>query len=235
MDIGKSFTYMFEDKKWIEKIVIGGLVSLIPIIGNFLVVGYFIELVRRVRQHESEPLPDWDNWGGKLAEGLKLFIIYLVWGLPLIVLYFLAVIPATLVGGNSDTGSTIASLFALCFGCFAFLYGIVLWLVSPAITIKFAETGEIGAGFQIGDILDFTKGHLGEIIVVVLVAMVAYLIAGLVGVLLCLVGLLFTYFWAGLVQYHMMAQIGLEEAEPQRPLETLSSQEIAGELEEPES
>ncbi len=233
MDIGKSFSYMFEDEKWIEKIGIGGLVSLIPILGNFLVIGYFVELVRRVRQHEPEPLPAWDDWGGKLADGFKLFVVYLVWGLPLIILYFLILIPM-MIAGDSDTGSTIASLFALCFGCFAFLYAIVLWLASPAITIKFAETGEIGAGFQVGEILNFTKSHLGEIIVVVLVSLVAYLIAGLIGAILCLIGMIFTYFWAGLVQYHMMAQIGLEEAEPQRPLETLSSQEVAGELEEPE-
>ena len=219
MDIGKSFSYVFEDKKWIEKILIGGIVSLIPIVGFWLVYGYLIQLVRNVRNHEPEPLPAWDEWGDKLIEGLKLMIIYFIWGLPLFILYFLIILPLSFTG-DSDSGSTIAGLFATCFGCFAFLYAIILWLATPGITIKYAEGGQFSDGFKVGEILDFTKSHLGQIVIVALVSWVVYMIAGLVGTLLCFVGLFFTLFWGMLVQYHMMAQIGLEDRKPDRPLAT---------------
>jgi hypothetical protein len=236
MDIGKSFSYVFEDKKWIEKVLIGGLVSLIPILGVILLMGYYIELVRNVRQHKSEPLPAWDNWGHKIGEGVKLFVIMLIWALPLMVLYFFAFIPALFTGSDSDPGAFLGILL-LCFNCLIFIYAIVLALATPGITIRFAETGEMGAGFQVGEILGFTRRHVGQIILVVLVSWVVYMIAGLVGMLLCGIGVLFTFFWGGLVYYHMVAQIGLEEAPAAPaapPMEPVGPAEPAPELPEPE-
>ena len=229
MDIGKSFGFVFEDKKWIEKVLIGGILMLIPILGPILMLGYAVELVRNVRNYQVNPLPAWDNWGEKISDGLKLFIIYLLWSLPLIILSFLLMIPLMLTG-DSDTGSAIASIFSLCFGCFTFIYAVVVWLATPGITIKYAETGEFSDGLKFGEILNFTKEHLGQIFVVIVVSWLVYMLAGLFGTLLCLIGLVFTMFWASLVQYHMIAQIGLEPEPPERPLETLSSEKPAEEL-----
>jgi len=234
MDIGKSFGYVFEDKKWIEKVLIGGLVSLVPILGPLLIMGYGITVVRNVRNHKPDPLPAWDDWGEKIIDGLKLLVIYFVWSLPLVVLYFLMLLPLALAG-DSDAGNAVGSIFVTCFSCLAFLYGIVVWLAMPGITIKYAERGEISDGFKVGEILDFTKQHLGQIIIVALVSWVVYMIAGLVGLLLCFVGLIFTSFWGMLVQYHMIAQIGLEPA-PARSIgsaESLAGPESAPELPEP--
>ncbi len=211
MDIGKSFSFVFEDKKWIEKVLIGGILMLIPLLGPILMLGYNVKLVRNVRNHDPEPLPAWDDWGEKIADGFKLFIITFIWGIPLWLLTFLMFIPMA-AAGNSDSGSAIGGFFALCFSCLMILYAIVFWFAIPGITIKYAETGEFGDGFKVGEILEFAKKHIGPIIVVALVSWLVYMVAGLVGMLLCGVGLLFTSFWASLVQYHMIANIGLEEA-----------------------
>jgi len=230
MDIGKSFGFVFEDEKWIEKVLIGGLVGLIPLIGSFLVIGYVVQLIRNVRNGDARPLPEWTEWGELLADGFKLFVVFFVWALPLIIVSMFAFIPAAMAGdsGSSDA-SSIAGLFATCFGCVAFLYAIVLSLASPAILIKFAETKEIGSGFNVSEILSFTKSHLGEIILVVIVSWLVGLLASIVGTLLCLVGLLFTSFWSNLVISHMTAQIGLNDTttpdllQPVPPVEELSA------------
>jgi hypothetical protein len=216
MNIGKSFSFVFEDKKWIEKVLIGGILMLIPILGPILMLGYNVELVRNVRKHDPEPLPAWDEWGKKIAEGFKLIIINIVWGIPLWILFFLMFIPMAITG-DSDSGSAIAGFFSLCLSCFTILYAILFWFAIPGITIKFAETGEFGDGFKFGEIIDFAKKHIGQIIVVAIVSWLVYMVAGMIGMLLCGVGLLFTSFWASLVQYHMIANIGLEEM-PARPL-----------------
>ena len=231
MDIGKSFSFVFEDKKWIEKVLIGGILMLVPILGSILMLGYGVELVRNVRNHDPEPLPEWDEWGTKITEGLKLFIITFLWALPLLILSFLLILPAAIMG-NSDSGSAIASIFSLCFSCFAAIYAIILWLATPGITIKFSETGNFSDGLKFGEILNFTKKNLGQIIVAIIVIWLVYMVAGLLGSLLCLVGLFFTMFWASLVQYHIIGQIGLEAQKPERPLETLSTEEPAAELPE---
>ena len=49
MDIGRSFTYMFEDQDWLKKILIGGVVNLIPIV-NLAATGYFIEAIKNTAE-----------------------------------------------------------------------------------------------------------------------------------------------------------------------------------------
>jgi hypothetical protein len=39
MDFGLSFSYVFEDKDWFKKIAIPALCALIPVIGEFVVLG----------------------------------------------------------------------------------------------------------------------------------------------------------------------------------------------------
>jgi len=231
VDIGKSFRFVFEDKKWIEKVLIGGILMLVPILGSILMMGYVVELVRNVRKHEIEPLPEWDKWGEKITDGIKLLVILLVWSLPLLLLEIILLIPMSIMD-SSDTGNTIAAFLSLCFGCFTLIYVIVLMLANPSIVIKFAETGDISAGFKFGEILDYTKEHLSQIVVALIVGLLAYALAGIIGSLLCVIGLVFTFFWANTVQYHMIAQIGLAPEPSERPLETLSQAEPAEELPE---
>jgi len=47
MDIGRSFKFMFEDEGWITKILIGGILGLIPIV-NFVIYGYQLEVIKNV-------------------------------------------------------------------------------------------------------------------------------------------------------------------------------------------
>ena len=42
MDIGRSFTYMFDDEKWLSKILIGGIINMVPIL-NFASWGDMLE------------------------------------------------------------------------------------------------------------------------------------------------------------------------------------------------
>jgi len=217
MDIGKSISFVFQDKKWIEKILIGGLIMILTIvfswtiivgvIGGALMLGYMVKLVRNVREHEEYPLPAWDEWGEKIVSGIKLMVIFFVWSLPLIIISF----PFGILTGLA--GEDIGGFLGLCFGCVSILYWIVLFLASPAITIRYAETEELSSGFQFAEILAFTRDHIGDIIIAVIVLWLVQLVAGLIGTILCFIGLAFTGIWALMVQGHLYGQIGLEDAD----------------------
>ena len=211
MDIGKSLGFVFEDKKWIEKVLIGGLISLVPIIGALWVLGYTVKLVRNVRNGDPEPLPEWEDFGELLSDGFKLFVIYFVWALPLIIAYIPLLVTSIMAQDAGGDASTLWGLVTVCFGCFLFLYGLFFAAVLPALMVKFADNGEISDGFDFQGIFSFVKSHLGEIALVVVMGLAINLLAQLVGFLLCLVGLIFTSFWARLVIAHMIAQIGLKD------------------------
>ena len=76
MDYGKSFTFVFEDEKWISKFAVGVLITLVPIL-NFATYGYVIQLLKNVRDGEEKPLPEWDDFGKFFVDGLKFLAGYL--------------------------------------------------------------------------------------------------------------------------------------------------------------
>lgn len=219
MDIGKSISFVFEDEQWLQKVLIGGLVVLggilfsWTVIGAFLafglIYGYMLETIQNVRRGVARPLPEWDEWGEKTVKGVKLLLLQFIWALPIIIV----AIPSAILGGIFDNTDAqgIAAFISVCFGCLSALYGIFVLLVTPAITIRFAETEEFSAGLNVSDILAFTRQHLGEVIIVTIVVIAVQFVAGIVGAVLCGIGLLFTTFWGYLVQGHLYAQIGMNK------------------------
>lgn len=223
MDVGKSLSFVFEDKQWLEKILIGGLILLGTIVLSWTVIGFFvgagllygymIEVVRNVRRGEAYPLPEWDNWGDKIALGLKYLVVYLVWSLPLLIVWIPFVILSAIAGSSSsDTAAGLVGVASICFSCLAMLYGLVLLLASPGITIRFAERGNIADGLAVSSILAFTREHIGDVLIAVIMILVVSTLASIVGLILCGIGLLFTSFWATVVQGHLYAQVGLGKA-----------------------
>lgn len=218
MDIGKPFSFVFEDENWLQKLLIGGLITLGGILFSWTVIGalvafgliygYMVEVVRNVRRGHPKPLPEWDAWGDKTIKGLKLMAIQLIWALPMI----LVVAPSAIITSlTENTGAAEAfAILSLCFSCLAALYGVFFALLMPAITIRFAETEEFSSGLNVRDILAFTREHIGDVIIATILVFAVQVIAAIVGAILCGVGLLFTTFWAYLVQGHLYGQIGLK-------------------------
>ena len=107
MDIGRSFTFVFEDEDWLKKVLIGGGLSIIPVVGQLFTIGYGLEVARRVAKGDPQPLPEWGDWGGLLKDGFMAMVIGIVWMLPIIVVSSCAWIPAILSGVISPTTSAM--------------------------------------------------------------------------------------------------------------------------------
>lgn len=225
MNIGKSFSFVFEDPRWLTKVGIGTLVLilasllspiLIGILGYFIIAGYGLEVLRNVRKGELYPMPEWrDRWGEWLVLGVKAVVAVLVWSLPAI----LVALPMGLGLALTDNDSTaaIGGLVAACFGCLVFLWTIIVLLATPVIYIRLAETEELSSAFRFGEILRFTREHVGQIIIAtimyVIASVVLVTIGSVVGLILCLVGLFVTLpaaqFITTMIQSHLYGQIGL--------------------------
>ena len=214
MDIGKAFRFVFDDRDWVTKVAIGGVMSLLSplLIGLFFLGGYSVDLIKNVMNDVDSPLPTWDNLGDKAIKGIKLTVIFLVWAIPIIAVSILSALFSIILGSNGREVEGVAAAISICFGCINLVYGILLALVSPAIYVRFAQTEQISSGFQFGEILAFTQRNLGDIIVALLISFVAGIVAAIAGTILCLIGLLFTMFWASLVQTHLFGQIGRKDA-----------------------
>lgn len=233
MDFGKSFTFMFEDPRWVQKFAIGILVGLAgmllsPILIGFIplimLLGYTVDVVRNVIDDQPFPMPEWEDWGGFFVRGLKLTVSFFVWSLPIIVVMIPLVIGAALAGAEGSGQSVSRSfgiLLTICAPCLMILWGLFEALISPAIYIRLATTGRLGATFEIGKLWALTRDNLGSVIIALLLTIVAGLIAaviGSLGLLLLVIGLLVTIpaaaLWQYLVQSHLFGQIGRNTVTP---------------------
>jgi hypothetical protein len=215
-NIGRAFTFMFEDKDWVQKIILGAVFVLLSllIIPIPFVLGYFLELARNTADGKPLPLPTWDQLGDKFLLGLLYFLAMLCYVIPLMIVNFL-------LGYIPCIGWLIGLLLSL-----------ALYLVLPYIGVQIARTGKIAPAFDFPAIIAFVSQNLVNLIIVILIGVVLSFLAGF-GFIALVVGIFFTWFYAGLVNSYLWgevvrvaeqgeATISVEDVPPSRP-ETPSS------------
>jgi hypothetical protein len=209
MDFAKAFAFVFEDPDWVKKIIIGGLVGLIPVIGQLIVLGYMVGVGRNVIKGNPQPMPDWSDFGQFLIDGVYVFVISFVYVLPIFVVLCIVMLPALAIGGafadNGEIGA-IGVLGICCFTGFAVIYGVAVgWFFLPAALARYADTGDFMSALRYREILDITRTNPVVFLMALLASWVAGMLAGF-GVILCFIGVLFTQFYAQCVTGHAYAQ-----------------------------
>lgn len=231
MDIGKAFSFVFEDEEWIVKVLIamgillGGVLLSWLIIPAFLayllLAGYGVEITRRVLRGESRVLPVWDNWGQLFTDGLYIAIIGIVYALPIIILSICLGTPIGILAEDSEAAS---SMLGTVLGCLNFLWGIVMSLFLPAAIAFYVKEGSLAAAFRFGDVYAWVRDHFSTYLIVAVMAWAASIIGGL-GFLVCGIGWLFTIPYSGFVTSHLYGQ-GYLAASGQTP-QAVVEEEIA--------
>jgi len=204
MDFGKAFSFVFEDEDWLKKIGVGGLLALIPIVGIFVVIGWGLEITKRVIKGEAEVLPEWDDFGGYLTKGFLVFLIAFIYTLPILIIQGCGS-AGYLFDTSDDTVAMIAGIVSACFGCFTAILSLVIYLVLPAAVGRYAATDELGEAFKIGEIFRTVKENLGTYGMVLLGGMLASLVASL-GTIACVIGVLFTMVYSMAINGHLWGQ-----------------------------
>jgi hypothetical protein len=204
MDFGLAFTFPFKDPDWFKKIVIIGLVGLIPIIGQFVLIGWAFEIARRVIRGDFQPLPELD-FGEQLAKGFQIWLIALVYALPIILATIPLAVVDSLAANAGGDAQNIVAIFSVCCGAIIFLYGLFMGFVLPAAIGRFADKGNLGAAFQFGEVFSLVRNNP----VAYLLVLLGYFIAGLIapaGSILCIIGVILTATYSQAVIFHLIGQ-----------------------------
>ncbi len=211
MDYGKSFSFVFDDEEWIQKLLIGGILALIPVV-NLVVFGYGLQVLKNAALGEGKALPNWDDFADYFMKGLLSILGAFVWALPIILLSMIGAlfsVPVDRMTGYGTSPDWTWGWANLCFAllsCLSALYGLFMAFVMPAAMTQYAVSGEFAAFFRFNELYKYIASNLGPYIVVLLLGAVAWFIAGF-GVVVCFVGVAFTSFWASLVGNHLLGQV----------------------------
>jgi hypothetical protein len=126
-------TYPFADKYWPLKILIGTVLTIIPVV-NIVTLGYYLACMRRGIMCRYD-LPDWINWRQFVQEGL--------WALLIIIFYLLPPLAGFIVLGNIPfLGGFFSSLLLLCVSS-----------LIPVALANFSLSRRLEDAFKCGDLI----------------------------------------------------------------------------------
>ena len=232
MDYAKALTFLWEDPRWKEKLTIGTVVMLLSValmpvliglVGILIVMGYGVRVLQNVRDGQQYPLPEWDQWSEDLTRGFKLFVVSFVWALPALLLAIPIVMGGVMLGFGDENGSGfLTGIGGLTFGlgyCLVFVFSIFYTLVTPGFTLWFARSEQISDGLKLTEIWEWTRRNLGGVVLVMIAYWVASFVittvASMVGLVLCIVGLIVTVplgtLATYLYQYHLIGQLAYKD------------------------
>ncbi len=240
MDIGKSLTYMFEDEKWANKVVVGAAINMIPIL-NFASAGYMLATIRNVANDVVPSLPTWDDFGDYFVKGLILTVIGLVYSLPLLILSCcpLVLMFLTAFSENEEMAAALGVIYLLVIGLFGLLvllYALAYTFVMPAVMLQYASAGDFSAAFQFGQIFAFIRDNINSyvkawlyVLVLGVVIGIGELMVGLIVGWIPICGWIFSWvlglgvaFWTYLVVAYVYGQFACEVQLPMRPASAIA-------------
>ncbi|MBX7212890.1 MAG: DUF4013 domain-containing protein [Thermoflexales bacterium] len=180
LDLDRAYRYLRSDPQWLNRVIIGTLISMVPIL-NFAVLGYQLEVARRARDNADGSLPTWDDFGGYIGRGAKVFVANLVFSLPVIigliviVLAFYLPLIAGLVSASTATSARASSELAQrmtnqllvsyglagCVWLPLTLYMSVPRILAPASFIQILNHDTIGAGLRVREMIALIKARPG--------------------------------------------------------------------------
>ena len=205
LNIGRVLGYMFEDPEWVKKVLIGGLLLLIPIIGIALDFGYFISHYKNMKSGKDIPLPEWKNFGNLFKNGIKFFGAIFIYAFPVIfleIIYFGIQIYNIYLFVNTSGQKNLYIMHGKIFllplvGMFIYffiiLYSFFLNFIIPGIIIEFTENFSISDCLKLSEIFPMIKENFLSFFIVFILFFAINMMAS-IGFLLCCVGILFTSF-----------------------------------------
>ena len=212
MDIARALSFVTEDKKWIEKILIAALL-IFSLIGIFAVLGWMVEIQRRFIRQEPELLPAWSDLGRYFVEGLIVAAVGFVWMLPLVLVSACVGVLAGVVSAVASDGGNDGGLTVWLNVCLAFLslpYSLAVSFLIPPMMAVYAVSGKFGEAINPAKALRLARANLGGFAVAWILGGIIGLAASVIGTILCLVGAYPLGAYAFAVTGHLYGQAARE-------------------------
>ena len=187
-ELSDSIAWPSRDPDWVSKVLLTGLILLIPVVGQLVLLGWMLAALDNLRAGHPVLPPAGFSY---LGRGVNLFVVYLVYVAVLLAVFgllFGAGLAVTLSTSNATSLLGVA-LILLAYAV-ALVAGLGLTLFSPPIVVA-TERGGIGGGLNVPGVVRLIGGDVEESLRAGLFALVATLI-GSIGAIACLIGQYFT-------------------------------------------
>jgi len=192
-----AFSWPARDPEWLAKLLVIGLILLIPIVGAINGLGWMLATVDRLRAGDERLAPANLRY---IARGFPLFVVDLVYGLLIALVAGAIYIPGLIVASNQSHSSANPALISLAIALsllafsFATLGSLALNFVTPSIVLATDRRGIVG-GLSAGAVLRQARANIANTLIAGLMLIAASFIGSL-GLVACGIGVLFTTAYA---------------------------------------
>ena len=181
-----SDSIKYPSSNWGKVLILGVIcIACILVIPIFLVYGYVFRIIKATLAGMDE-LPEFDEIGEMFIDGLKIFVVGIVYAIPV---WIIAAIIGLITGEGAGTTSTALDptmVWAILGSNIIFIIvALIVGLVEIMAIVNMAYyNGELGAAFRFSEILDkIAQIGWGKYIVTYIVIAVIGCIAFLIGML----------------------------------------------------
>lgn len=180
-----ALNYPRESEDAVKTVLIGGVLTLFSflLIPAFFVGGYLLRVLERTMAGDDES-PVFEGWGDLGIEGLKAFLITMVYGFVPFVIGGVLLTGSLAIGSGSDALGAIGALGMFLAMTVWFALGLAVAYVIPAALANYAEKRTIGAGFDVSTLKPILTSKTYAIgwVTAVAVIVIGGVIASVVGV-----------------------------------------------------
>jgi len=188
--VGDAFGFAFRDPKWVEKILIQGLILIIPIIGLIALAGWMLMTFDNIRAGRQELAPA----GFHLGRGIGLFGAWFLYALVLS-------LPGDVVSGVGSGMNAHQAFSGSSFSALGSLLGLagqaLLYFLLPSLIVMTYHRGFSG-GMDVDAVWRLATRNVSNSVMPGLIMFVASIIAA-AGIVACCIGVFFTGAYAAIV------------------------------------
>ncbi|HIP71561.1 MAG TPA: DUF4013 domain-containing protein [Anaerolineae bacterium] len=181
MDVGRAFQYIADDEKWLKKLLIGMVVSLIPIL-SFAAFGYVVQVTQNVAAGMERPLPDWNRLGRYLKNGLRVVLVLFIYALPIVLFMFcsfMIIIISVAVSPDGEPPPALMVVFPLMMLCLL-PFSLLVGLMFPAVFIQVARRESLLACLQPREMWQMMTAKLDSYILIIALYFGLNMLAGFI-------------------------------------------------------
>jgi hypothetical protein len=209
----RSYQYVFDSPNWFSNLLMGILCQIIPVIGPLTFMGYQYEVIEELHLSRGGRYPDFtfNRFTSYLTRGVWPFLVQLLGVVPFMFFVFLLIAIAfagiALAGANTQNpGPIMAVFFVVLFALYMFgILALMFVLVPLRLWAGLAQDLKPGTMWR------FMKEFFGLVFLDLLLCEVfgvlSGIVMGMVGVLMCFVGIYFTTTLVVYAQAHLVYQV----------------------------